>query len=681
VRRWRPGARPPHARTTPGRDDSRARRRRSLATTAALASVLMALGAYSIIGTALTTMAARDHGRALTVDADFSEARGAITLEEVNLRHYQVQQSSAVHSRFVLAADAVDAALHLAVQEGLPDAGRQANRLLKRQQDYRTAAERLIEMVTDRDPSSFSYDALAVTPSYYTLEQDVAVVSRAYHASAQRQAAEMQRAEVHMLIGTSFGFGMGLTLVAVIWRLVLSYQRRLVQDADASEHLSLHDPLTGLPNRRMFHERLASAVSAWSGRRDDPVGIMIIDLDGFKAVNDTLGHHAGDQLLQEVGHRLRAGIRDVDLAARLGGDEFAVLLPGIVDVAAAAEVAYRLTDKVRLDFVLDVGSAAVSASIGLTVTGTAGVGGDELLRQADAAMYRAKSAGGGVAVYDPGLDAETPEEMSLFGELRALLDTGDPDSQLVLFFQPQVRIADGAVHAVEALVRWRHPTRGLLLPAAFLDIATSRGLEIPLTYHLLDVAVAQAARWNSAGSPLVVSVNVSPRCLLHEEFLPRVRAAVASVDLPRGILQLELTESSVMIEPERSRAVLRQVRDQGIMISVDDFGTGFSSLSQLRQLPADELKIDRSFVLGLAHDAEDVVLVRSAIDLGHNLGLSVVAEGVEDLDALAVLREMGCDLAQGFALSRPVPADDLLAACARASRTARRQPARETPRV
>ena len=641
----------------------------------------MALGTYSIIGTALTTKAAHDHSRALTVDADFSEARGAITLEEVNLRHYQVQQSSAVRNRFVLAADAVDIALHLAVREGLPDAGREATRLLKRQRDYRAAAERLIDMVTDRDPSDFSFDALTVTPAYYTLEQDVAVVSRAYHASAQRQAAEMQRAEVHMLIGTSFGFGMGLTLVAVIWRMVLSYQRRLMQDADASEHLSLHDPLTGLPNRRMFHERLATSMSARSGRRDDHIGIMIIDLDGFKAVNDTLGHHAGDQLLQEVGHRLRAGIRDGDLVARLGGDEFAVLLAGIVDLAAAAEMAHRLADKVRRDFVLDVGPAAVSASIGLSIAGVAGVAGDALLRQADAAMYRAKSAGGGVAVYDPRLDAETPEEMTLFGELRTLLDTGDPDNQLVLYFQPQVSTADGAVHAVEALVRWRHPTRGLLLPAAFLDIATSRGLEIPLTYHLLDVAVAQAARWNSAGNQLVVSVNVSPRCLLHEEFLPRVRAAVASVELPRGILQLELTESSVMIEPERSRAILRQIRDQGIMISVDDFGTGFSSLSQLRQLPADELKIDRSFVLGLAHDSEDVVLVRSAIDLGHNLGLSVVAEGVEDLEALAVLREMGCDLAQGFALSRPVPADDLLAACDQASRTAGRRPAHDAPRV
>ncbi|BCJ46033.1 hypothetical protein GCM10010168_49810 [Actinoplanes ianthinogenes] len=655
------------------RDGSRARRRGRLNTTAALASVLLALGAYTIIGTALTAQAVHDHSRALRVDADFSEARGAITLEEVNLRHYQVEPSSAVLSRFLQAADSVDGALRLAIQHGLPDADREAARLLDRQREYRTNAEQLIALVADRDPDSLSLDSLSVTPSYYTLQQDVDAVSRAYHASAQRQADEMQRAEVRMLIGTSVGFGVGLTLVGVIWRLVLSYQRRLVQDADASEHRSLHDPLTGLPNRRMFHERLTDAVRVPADRRDDQVAVMIIDLDGFKAVNDTLGHQAGDQLLQEAGHRLRAGIRDGDLAARLGGDEFAVLLPGVTDLATAVEVAERLSDKIRHDFLLDVGAASVSASIGLAV-GTTGVADDEeLLRQADAAMYRAKAAGGGVAVYDQLLDAVPPEDMSLFGDLRALLDTGDPDGQLVLYFQPQIRIADGSVAGVEALVRWRHPSRGLLLPAAFLDMAVSRGLEISLTYHLLKVAVAQADRWAAAGTPLAVSVNISPRCLLHDDFLPRIRDAVTDVHLPHGILQLELTESSVMLDPERARTVLREVREEGILISVDDFGTGFSSLSQLRRLPADELKIDRSFVQGLARDADGVVLVRSAIDLGHNLGLSVVAEGVEDLEALAVLREMGCDLAQGFALSRPVPADEVPAACARASEAAGRQ--------
>jgi EAL domain-containing protein (putative c-di-GMP-specific phosphodiesterase class I) len=305
---------------------------------------------------------------------------------------------------------------------------------------------------------------------------------------------------------------------------------------------------------------------------------------------------------------------------------------------------------------------------------------EELVRHADAAMYRAKSDGGGVAVYDPQVDAETPDRMVLFGELRALLDAGDPDRQLVPFFQPQVRIADATVTAVEALARWRHPTRGLLMPGTFLPIAEARGLEIPLTYHMIDVAVAEAATWQEAGAPLVVSVNVSPRCLLDPQFVPRVRAALAASGLAPGLLQVELTETSVMTEPERSRKTLRDLRDHGVKVSIDDFGTGFSSLAQLKQLPADELKIDRTFVRELVDDPEDMVLVRSAIDLAHNLGLSVVAEGVEGLDALVLLAELGCDLAQGFALSPPVPVEELPQACARAHQQARgaRRPARQT---
>jgi EAL domain-containing protein (putative c-di-GMP-specific phosphodiesterase class I) len=285
-------------------------------------------------------------------------------------------------------------------------------------------------------------------------------------------------------------------------------------------------------------------------------------------------------------------------------------------------------------------------------------------------MYRAKSNGGGVAVYDPQVDADTSDRMVLFGELRALLDAGDPDRQLVPFFQPQIRIADATVTAVEALARWWHPTRGLLMPGVFLPVAEARGLEIPLTYHIIDVAVAQAAVWQDAGTPLVVSVNVSPRCLLDPQFVPRVRAALATSGLAPGLLQLELTETSVMTEPERSRETLRQIRDHGVKVSIDDFGTGFSSLAQLKQLPADELKIDRTFVRELANDPEDVVLVRTAIDLAHNLNLTVVAEGVEGLDALALLAELGCDLAQGFVLSRPVPAEEVPQACVRAQQNA-----------
>jgi diguanylate cyclase (GGDEF)-like protein len=660
-------------------DEPRTRRLRSLATTAALGSVLVALGGYTIIGTARTTLAAQHHGRALAVDAWFSDARSAIALEEVHLRHYQVEPSSAVRDRFTRVADSVGPALRRAAEADPIGAGRDARRLIVEQDAYRLLASQVLDLVADGDPRRGTVDRLELTPAYYTLQEDIDSVSRAYHINAQRQAEDLRRAEVRMLIGTSVGFGIGLMLVAVIWRLVLSYQRRLVQNADASEQMALHDPVTGLPNRTMFHRRLTGAIEALAspGRQ---LALMMIDLNGFKAVNDTLGHHAGDNLLAEVGRRLKISARDGDTVARLGGDEFAVLLPDIGDVVAACQIADRLAEALRHDFVLDVGLAAVSGSIGVAI-GARDQSAEALLRQADSAMYRAKSDGGGVAVYDPCVDAEEPDRMAVFGELRALLDAGDPDGQLALYFQPQVHIGSATVTAVEALVRWRHPARGLLMPEAFLSIAESRGLEIPLTYHLLDVAAEHAARWHASGRPMMVSVNVSPRCLLHSEFVPRVQAAVARSALPRSLLQLELTERSVMSDPERSRDVLRQIRNLGIKISIDDFGTGFSSLSQLKQLPADELKIDQSFVRGLPDDAEDVVLVRSAIDLAHNLGLTVVAEGVERLDALALLHELGCDIAQGFALSRPSPDENLLEACEQARRQTRAAPIRDRSAV
>ena len=396
---------------------------------------------------------------------------------------------------------------------------------------------------------------------------------------------------------------------------------------------------------------------------------MLIDLNGFKAVNDTLGHHAGDEVLVETGHRLRAVLRDDDTVARIGGDEFAVLLPTVATVEAAWDIAQRAGNALRRNYILSAGAAAVGGSVGVVV-GCEGSDGEDLLRHADAAMYRAKSSGKGIAMYDAQLDTDRPERMVLFGDLRALLDTGDPDGQLVLYYQPQVRMADATVTAAEALVRWRHPDRGLLPPAAFLPAAETGGLEIALTYHLLRIAVAEAARWHTEGRPLTISVNVSANCLLDEGFVARVGTTLAEYRVPPGLLRLELTESAMMSDPTHALTVLRQLQEDGVQVSIDDFGTGFSSLSQLKRLTADELKIDRTFVKDLAADADDAMLVRSAIDLAHNLGLLVTAEGVEDFAALTMLRDLGCDFAQGFALARPIPADRLAAACDEAEKTA-----------
>nr|BFE71599.1 hypothetical protein GCM10020092_049000 [Actinoplanes digitatis] len=318
---------------------------------------------------------------------------------------------------------------------------------------------------------------------------------------------------------------------------------------------------------------------------DRQVALMVVDLNGFKAVNDTMGHHAGDRVLVESGRRLAAGVGGDGVVARLGGDEFAVLLPRVTGAAAATELAEVLVAALRRDFVLDEGPAAISGSLGIALGPMHGTG-DELFRHADAAMYRAKGNGGGVAVYDSAADAETPDRMQLFADLRALLETGDPGGQLRLYYQPQVRLSDGAVTSVEALVRWQHPARGLLMPGTFLPIAESSGLEVRLTYHLLGVAVRQAAGWLCDGRRHSVSVNVSPGCLIDPGFVARVLSTVDEAGLPPKLLRLELTETSIMADPDRAVRALHEVREHGVSVSVDDFGTGFSSLAQLRRVPS-----------------------------------------------------------------------------------------------
>ena len=412
------------------------------------------------------------------------------------------------------------------------------------------------------------------------------------------------------------------------------------------------DELTGLPNRRELMDRLARTLHE-AQRRPTTSAVLLIDLDRFKEVNDTLGHHHGDQLLRAVAVRLAGIFREYDTVARLGGDEFAVLLPDVADQASAEGLARRCIDALEDAFTIEGLTLHVEASVGLALAPVHGRDGNDLMRAADVAMYEAKSGGHGVVVYDPDLDAHTPTRLALLGDLRRAIQS----DELVLHYQPKVDVATGRVGGMEALLRWHHPVRGRVSPDDFVPTAEGSSLMMPLTLHTLRMALVEARRWRDAGHPLQVAVNLSARCLLELGFPGQVQELLHEHGVPAALLRLELTESTIMVDPARALTILTALDALGVSLSIDDFGTGYSSMSYLKRLPVDELKIDRSFVQDMLASDDGAVLVRSSIELGHNLGMSVVAEGVEDAETLAALAALDCDVVQGYHLARPMPAD------------------------
>ena len=417
---------------------------------------------------------------------------------------------------------------------------------------------------------------------------------------------------------------------------------RLVQRL---RHEAAHDTLTGLANWSGLRTRIDDAIGA--GRA---VALVLMDLDRFKDVNDTLGHHNGDELLLELSTRLSgycAGAREV---GRLGGDEFAVVLfDG--EAAEAAAVARELLALVARPVVLDGVRIEMAASVGIAVHPEHGLDAASLLQRADVAMYAAKSGHGGVAVYQPSEDHVSARRLVLAGELRRAID----EATLYVAFQPKVSLEDGRVLGAEALLRWKHREMGFVAPDEFIPLAERTGLIVPLTTYVIDRALAQCAAWVRDGLDIGVAVNISVRNLLDSELPDEIGALLVRNGVEPRRLTLEITESSVMADPERAIDVLERLSRIGIRLSVDDFGTGYSSLTYLKKLPVDEVKIDKSFVMSMATDAGDAAIVRSIIDLGGALGLTVVAEGVEDTASWARLAELGCDVVQGYGLCRPVP--------------------------
>ncbi|MCL4316009.1 MAG: EAL domain-containing protein [Gammaproteobacteria bacterium] len=420
--------------------------------------------------------------------------------------------------------------------------------------------------------------------------------------------------------------------------------------------LATTDTLTGLPNRMLWYDRVTQAIAAARRERGRQVAVMILDLNHFKIINDTLGHPTGDEILYSIAQRLRTALRETDTLARLGGDEFAILLP---DVKSGVQDAGKVAENILACFSEPLwhedNEIYLGAAIGIAVYPDHGRDVDTLVRRADIAMYGAKGSHTGHLFYNAETDTNTAQRLQLSSDLRHALQR----DELELYYQPKVHFSSRRMKGVEALLRWHHPQQGLLEPGQFLPLAEQTGLINSITEWVLKRAAAQAQAWRADGLDLPIAVNVSPRTFQSPRFVEMLRDALSEYSGNGALLETEITENVLMADIARAQEVLGKLGTMGVATSIDDFGTGYSSLAYLKQLPIDTLKIDKSFVLDMAHNENDAMIVRSIIDLGHNLGFEVVAEGVETAEVMDLLESLGCDYAQGYHIGRPMPATDL----------------------
>jgi diguanylate cyclase (GGDEF)-like protein len=471
--------------------------------------------------------------------------------------------------------------------------------------------------------------------------------------AAELFSAVLTMASVYVAVrlGT---IGLGLFgLVLVLFQYLIGELLKSKHRADELHRMATTDELTGLANRERFRMRLQERIAAAQPERQ-PFGVMLIDLDRFKEINDTLGHHYGDELLRELGPRLATCIGPDGLVARLGGDEFAVLAELQVDEPEALErIALALIATVQKPALMEEMTLEVGASIGIARFPEDGEDAHALLRRADVAMYAAKEAHSGWRLYAAEFDRHSMRRLNVLSDFRRALEA----EEIHVHYQPIVDVKGAGVRAAEGLVRWEHPELGLIPAGEFIQTVEQSGLIGPLTRYVLERSISQCAQWRASGQGLSVAVNLSVRNLLDRTLPRQIENLLATYSLPPDALQLEITESMLMADPERALATVTRLSELGVRLSVDDFGTGYSSLANLRRMPINELKIDRSFVSPMLRDESDMIIVRSTVNLAHDLGLKVVAEGVEDEPTLQRLAQIGCDLAQGYHLSRPLSPD------------------------
>ncbi len=615
---------------------------------------LMALIVVVTVGSLVTSHAAGTSTRAVRTADAYQHAATAIAAEESLERKYRLQPGPVPRAGHAAAEVSLEQAMRQVAILGDSADRNLAKVVLREHSAYVAASARLFLSVDRHDLVAVTnaIDTRAVDPVFGVMEGQVYAAAALHESRALSAAASVRKIGGFVLLVdlATLLAAIGLVIGGAV--VVIRYQRDLHSESEHNRYQALHDPLTDLPNRTLFQDRTGVALRT-AARSGATVAVLLLDLNRFKEVNDTLGHQYGDHLLLQVADRLRGSLRDSDSVARLGGDEFAILLPlsGWEDALAATQrVGAALHDPFSIyDIALDV-----DASIGIALT-EPGDDVETLLRHADVAMYEAKAAHVPFARYEASRDDNNLSRLVLLGDLRRAIATGE----LILHYQPKISTGTGTLSSVEALVRWTHPTLGVLQPDEFIPLAENTAIIHALTTEVLHLALSQARKWADAGRPIPVAVNISARSLLDPRFPAHVQDLLDAHGVAPHLLSLELTETAVMTDHDLALTVLQALDSMGVSLSIDDFGTGYSSMSYLKTLPVKELKIDRSFVMGMANDPENAVIVRSAVDLGHNLGMTVVAEGVQDSITRSDLTDMGCDLVQGYQICRPIPAKEL----------------------
>jgi diguanylate cyclase (GGDEF)-like protein len=615
---------------------------------------LMALIVVVTIGSLVTSNAAVTSAFAVRTATAYEHAATAIAAEESLERKYRLQPGPVPKAGHAAAEASLEQAMRQVAVLGDSADRNLAKVVLREHSAYVAASAQLFLSVDRHDPVAVTnaIDARTVDPVFGVMEGQVYAAAALHESRALSSAAsvrEIGRFALLVDLATLLA-AVGLVVGGAV--VVTRYQRDLHSESENNRYQALHDPLTDLPNRTLFQDRTGVALRT-AARSGATVAVLLLDLNRFKEVNDTLGHQYGDQILLQVADRLRGSLRDSDSVARLGGDEFAILLPisGWEGALAATQrIGAALHDPFSIyDIALDV-----DASTGIALA-EPGDDVETLLRHADVAMYEAKTAHHPFARYEASRDDNNLSRLVLLGDLRRAIATGE----LTLHYQPKISTGTGMLSSVEALVRWTHPTLGLLQPDEFIPLAENTAIIHALTTEVLRLALSQARKWADAGRWIPVAVNISARSLLDPGFPAHVQELLDAHGVAPHLLSLELTETAVMTDHDVALTVLQALDAMGVSLSIDDFGTGYSSMSYLKTLPVKELKIDRSFVMGMANEPENAVIVRSAIDLGHNLGMTVVAEGVQDSVTRRDLTDMGCDLVQGYQICRPIPATEL----------------------